>query len=244
MDFIIGDKIVTPEKRAESFTEEVALLENCYLCFCPPDFELAISPTPALSNNYITFGCFNNSNKVNDRVISIWSKILLTVKKSKLLFKGNTYVNNKIERIAKEFALNEVNLDQLVFEGPCSRKELLTSYNSVDIALDPFPFPGGTTTCEALWMGVPTVTMRGNTFLSSVGETIAVNSGHAELCAANTNEYIKLAVTMADDAMSLNTNRIQRRSKIIKTPLFDGQSFARNFELLTKTMLEKSCSNE
>ena len=108
----------------------------------------------------------------------------------------------------------------------------------MDIALDPFPYPGGTTTCEALWMGVPTITQKGNSFVSSVGETIAMNSGHSELCAGNIQAYVELAIKLADDFSLLNDRRIQRRSEIINTPIFDGQRFALDFECLIFEMLK------
>ena len=130
-----------------------------------------------------------------------------------------------------------------MFEGQCSREDLLKSYDRVDISLDPFPYPGGTTTCEAIWMGVPTITMKGSSFLSSVGETIAVNSGHGNLCAETTDKYIELAVQLSGDISTLNANRLQRRSNVIKTPLFDGLGFAKDFQRLLEVMIEQGSSN-
>ena len=238
MDFIIGDRFVTPANRHNLFSEKVALL-NSYLCFAPPDFDIPILETPALKNKYITFGCFNNSAKINNQVILTWSELLREVENSIFFFKGRTYKNEAKNRIIKEFEKNNINPSRLVFEGNSSRVELLESYNKVDVALDPFPYPGGTTTCEALWMGVPTVTQKGNSFISSVGETIAINSGHPELCTANLQDYVALAIKLASDFDLLNKRKIQRREKVMETPLFDGQLFAKDFERLIFGMLEE-----
>ena len=102
-----------------------------------------------------------------------------------------------------------------MFEGQCSREDLLKSYDRVDISLDPFPYPGGTTTCEAIWMGVPTITMKGSSFLSSVGEAIAVNSGHGNLCAETTDKYIELAVNCRR-YFYIECQPIAKRSNVIK----------------------------
>ena len=243
MDFIIGDSFVTPLEKSKDFYEKIALLEHCYLCFAAPNFELPVSNTPALENKIITFGCFNHSRKLNSNVISTWSRILINVEKSKLLLKGDSYTKDSIDKILHEFSLNNIDASQLMFEGQCSREDLLKSYDRVDISLDPFPYPGGTTTCEAIWMGVPTITMKGSSFLSSVGETIAVNSGHGNLCAETTDKYIELAVQLSGDISTLNANRLQRRSNVIKTPLFDGLSFAKDFQRLLEVMIEQGSSN-
>ena len=243
MDFIIGDSFVTPLEKSKDFYEKIALLEHCYLCFAAPNFELPVSNTPALENKIITFGCFNHSRKLNSNVISTWSRILINVEKSKLLLKGDSYTKDSIDKILHEFSLNNIDASQLMFEGQCSREDLLKSYDRVDISLDPFPYPGGTTTCEAIWMGVPTITMKGSSFLSSVGETIAVNSGHGNLCAETTDKYIELAVQLSGDISTLNANRLQRRSNVIKTPLFDGLGFAKDFQRLLEVMIEQGSSN-
>ena len=237
MDFLIGDKFVTPVDKQQDFSESVILLTNSYLCFAPPSFDLPISATPALAQRYVTFGCFNNSSKINSDVIVSWSEILKEIKDSKIFFKGKTYNGDAIQRITAEFEINQIDANRLLFGAGCSRKELLQSYKQVDVALDPFPYVGGTTTCEALWMGVPTLTKQGTDFLSNVGRSIAENSGHDHLCAANTSDYISLAINIASDVDLLNQSRIQRREKLINTPLFDGKRFAKDFERVIETML-------
>ena len=129
MDFIIGDRFVTPLEKSKDFYEKIALLEHCYLCFAAPDFELPVSNTPALENKIITFGCFNHSRKLNSNVISTWSRILINVKKSKLLLKGDSYTKDSIDKILHEFSLNNIDESQLMFEGQCSREDLLKSYD-------------------------------------------------------------------------------------------------------------------
>jgi len=230
----LGDRFVLPTESKDHYSEEFALLPNSYLCFTPPEFEMLVVPTPAIENKFITFGCFNNAQKVNKKVIMIWAKILKKISGSKLFFKGKTYVGDKINFITQCFEENQIDPNRIIFEGHSSRQALLKSYNQVDIALDPFPYPGGTTTCEALWMGVPTVTKKGNDFLSNVGQTISINSGHHHLCALDVEEYIDRSVSLSRDIEKLNRDRLKRRARILKSPLFDRQLFAEDFSKLMK----------
>ena len=120
--------------------------------------------------------------------------------------------------------------DRLILEGPSSREELLKTYNRVDIALDPFPYPGGTTSAEALWMGVPVLTMRGDRFLSHVGESIAHNAGQADWIAQNEKDYLAKALNFATNPELLADLRGKLRVQVLQSPLFDSPRFARNFE--------------
>ena len=240
MDFIIGDKFVTPHDADEEFTEKIIQLPNSYLCFSAPEVELEIEETPALRENEITFGCFNKANKISDPVIQVWSEILKNIPNSSLFFQGVGYDGHLKKSISEKFEALGVSDKKLLFAKKTDRTELLKAYNKVDIALDPFPYPGGTTTCEALWMGVPTITKKGFNFLSRVGETIAFNSGNEELCAQNDEEYVSLAITLANDIPQLNRARMTRRQKTLNSALFNAKLFAKDFENLMFTIYE-SC---
>ena len=238
MDYILGDRYVIPIGTEHQFSEKFALLPDTYICFSPPDFDLQVSPTPAIANDFITFGCFNNASKVNKNTVVVWSEILRQTAGSKMIFKGTGYSGDKKAKITGYFRDSGIDAARITFQGKCPRETLLESYNNVDIALDPFPYTGGTTTCEALWMGVPTVTKTGNTFLTNIGQTIAINSGHKNLCCSTIEEYIDTSVILATNVKQLNYDRLERRKRVLRSPLFDGERFAKEFENLMQKFLE------
>jgi len=235
IDYIIGDKFVLPVESKNHFSEDFALLPDSYLCFSPPEYDTPVAPTPAIENNFITFGCFNNAKKINDKVIKAWSTILKNTPGSKIYLKGKNYVSDRVNYINKCFEENGIGVNRILIDGPCSRQALFESYNKVDIALDPFPYPGGTTTSEALWMGVPTVTKKGTHFISNVGQSVSVNSGNHHLSVASIEEYIQMCTSLAEDIKKLNRDRLERRARISQSPLFDGHLFGKQFgELMRK----------
>ena len=231
IDYIIGDPYVTPESEADHFVEKIWALPETYCCFSPPRGAPQVTALPALANGFVTFGCFNNLAKVNERVIALWARVLQAVPGSKLLLKTKALADETVKaRIRGQFQERGIEADRLILEGPAPRTELLGAYGRVDIALDPFPYPGGTTSAEALWMGVPVLTKRGDRFLSHVGETIAHNSGQSEWIAQDEAEYVQKAVQFTQDLQSLAARRAQMREKLLQSPLYDAQRFARHFE--------------
>ena len=237
MDYILGDRFVLPVGTENHFSEKFALLPQTYICFSAPDFDIPVGPTPAKANKFITFGCFNNVRKINENVIKIWSEILMKTAKSKMIFKGTGYTGDEKETIIRHFRNFQIDPNRIAFERESPRRILLESYHNVDIGLDPFPYTGGTTTCEALWMGVPTVTKKGTTFLTNIGQTIAINSGYQHLCTDSSDEYIDIAVGLTKDVEKLNRDRLERRALVLKSPLFDGEHFAAEFENLMQKMI-------
>jgi len=231
MDFLLGDPHVTPPEEEAHFTEHVWRLPESYLCFSPPAMDIEVAPLPALEAGYITFGCFNNLAKINDAVVVLWAKVLLAVPTARLLLKTKQLADDKQrQRTIERFAAQGVAAERLVLEGPVPRAELLAAYHRVDIALDPFPYPGGTTSAEALWMGVPVLTKRGDCFLSHVGETIAHNAGLVHWIASDADDYVTKAVEFASDVAALAWLRAGLRAQVLASPLFDAPRFARHFE--------------
>lgn len=241
IDYIIGDPYVTPLSEQSHFVEKICQLPDTYICFSPPKINLQISELPAISNGYITFGCFNNLTKINDNVILLWSKLLDILPTSKLHLKCNQF-SNKInsKELVSKFNNYGIHQNRLIIEGWTSRLDYFKSYNSIDIALDPFPFPGGTTSVEGLWMGVPVVTLRGDRFISHNGESIANNSGQQEWIANDEDDYIRIASKFASDLNRLRKIRIGMRDQITKAPLFDAERFTHNFETKMIELLKNS----
>jgi predicted O-linked N-acetylglucosamine transferase (SPINDLY family) len=183
-----------------------------------------------LKNGYITFGCFNNLNKVSENFISICSKILLQVENSKICFKSTQLaesVNRK--KIFKLFEQNSVASNRIILEYEVERIKLIKSYSHIDIALDTFPYNGGTTSFELSWMCVPLLTMKGDKFISKCGESINYNLNMKDWIADNDSEYIKKAVFF-----SKNIEELQKvKKKLIdcsrKSDLFNMNRFAKEF---------------
>lgn len=233
IDYFIGDSFVAPYGEEKHFVERVIRFPETYFCFTPPQSEIEVGPLPALKNGYVTFGCFNNLAKINSAVVDLWAKVLNVVEGSKLFLKSRqlgdlTIIQSTIE----EFSRAGIPSDRLVFEGPSDRQKYFEAFNRVDIALDPFPFPGGTTTVEGLWMGVPVVTLRGDRFIAHNGETIAFNSGQSAWVAMNEDDYCRKAKFFATDLIALAKLRSGLRRQVLRSPLFDSERFARNFEHL------------
>lgn len=186
---------------------------------------------PALASGHVTFGSFNNLAKMNDAVVALWSRVLLGVPGSRLFLK-TLQLNDEGVRTAtlRRFGAAGVAAHRLTLEGSSPRAELLAAYDRVDIALDPFPYPGGTTTVEALWMGVPVLTLRGDRFLSHIGESIARNTGLADWIAGDADDYVAKAVRLSSNPRQLATLRTGLRRQVLDSPVFDAPRFARHFE--------------
>lgn len=242
MDYLIADPWTLPESEATHFTEEIWRLPECYLCFTRPHADLPVSASPAITNGYVTFGCFNNLTKMNDAVVSLWAKILLAAPGSRLFLKtAQLKQKTSCDEVSSRFAAHGIEARRLILEGPSPRAELLASYGRVDIALDPFPYPGITTSIEAMWMGVPVLTLAGKSFLSRQGVGINMNTGMSEWIASDAEDYIARAVAHAGDRPRLATLRAGLRQQLLASPLLDAPQFARHFEAAVRGMWSKWC---
>lgn len=240
MDYILGDPFVTPHEEIDHFVEKIWQLPESYLCFTPPCTELQVAPLPALSNGFVTFGCFNSLSRMTVKVASVRAAILLAIPGSKLFLKDKQLDHEAgRNRVLSLFSALGIGPDRLMLEGRSSREEYLACYSRVDLALSPFPYGGGTTSVEGLWMGVPVITMKGDHFLSHLGESIARNAGLSDWVAADEDEYIAKAVAYASDLSALSAIRKGIRRQILKTSLFDAPRFTRHFEQALRKIRSK-----
>ena len=240
MDYILGDPYVTPKSEEGHFVENIWPMPESYVCFTPPDVDIEVNELPAISSESITFGCFNNLIKINDEVVSVWSRILKALPGSRMFLKTKTLNSEEECRKIKERFLNHgVESGRLILEGESPRSGLLAAYQRVDIALDPFPYPGGTTSAESVWMGVPVVTLRGKNFLSHVGESIITNAGLPDWVAIDEEDYVRKAIDFASDLDALSSLRSGLRAKLLTSPLYDTKRFARYFETAVRDMWKK-----
>lgn len=245
MDYIIGDRYVIPTADERYYLEQVVRLPDSYLCFNPPDVPIDVAAQPPGLSRHITFGSFNNPAKLTREVIAVWAEILRAVPDSRLFFKYGGFDDEEARTYYRsQFSAHGIPEARLGFSGRGPRKALLNAYNDVDIALDPFPYNGGTTTVEALWMGVPVVCLRGDRFVGRVGESILTTAGLADCVTDSTDMYIEKAVALAADVSHLTDLRRRLRGQLLASPLCDGASFTKNLEAAYRRMWEAWCHTQ
>lgn len=231
IDYRFTDSIADPIGEADKlYSERLIRLNNGFLCYkgnknicyhrCPPNQE----------RGHITFGSFNNLSKLTPQVVKIWSKILIAIPNSHLILKAQQLTYNK-QRYFDLFQQQGVFKERLRLYGHLpNANDHLGLYNSIDICLDPFPFNGATTTCEALWMGVPVVTLAGDNHAGRVGASILTNLGMTDLIAQNIPDYIDTAIKIARHENYLKDLKQQLRDKMLNSTLCDGDAFAKKVE--------------
>jgi predicted O-linked N-acetylglucosamine transferase (SPINDLY family) len=235
MDYILADPYLIPQGAEKHYPERVLRLPEVYVCYDPPLEAPPPGPLPALSRGYVTFGSCNNLAKINSDVVAVWAKILRRLAGARLVlkYKGLNDAATR-QRYLDLFAAQGIEAGRLDLLGPSPYVEYLAHYQGIDAALDPFPFAGGVTTCQALWMGVPVVTCPGATFASRHAVSYLTNIGMSETIAADREEYVEKAVDLAGDLPRLAELRGQLREQMARSPLCDGQRFASNLLVLLR----------
>jgi protein O-GlcNAc transferase len=243
VDYLIADNIIAPLGEPHFFTEEPIRLPNSFLCFTPPPDSPDIGPLPFEANGCITFGCLNNPSKINQHVVNWWARLLHDVPNSKFLLRYMLYDDPLIYgRVDKMFRAAGVPEDRYNIFGGGGGANFRNTYNSVDIALDTFPYNGTTTTCEALWMGVPVVTLYGDRFAARVGASLLTYSGLSGMVASNPDEYVQRASELARQPELLAQFRRELRTHLPKTPVFDYPLFTKGLEEAYFQMFSRWCT--
>ena len=237
IDYILGDPYVTPVVEAHHFVEKIWQLPESYLCLTEPAVNIGVNSLPVLANGTFTFGCFSRIQRMNDNVIGVWARILKAVPNSTLFLKDKLFSNSRNkEAVYDKFEIAGIKRDRLILESSSPRSEYLVAYKRVDIALAPFPYGGGTTSAEGLWMGVPVISMRGNHFLSHLGESIAHNAGLSNWIASDEDDYVAKAIEFASNLDDLAILRSKLRAQVLSSPLFNIDRFKNEFELALHDM--------
>jgi predicted O-linked N-acetylglucosamine transferase (SPINDLY family)/acetyltransferase-like isoleucine patch superfamily enzyme/GT2 family glycosyltransferase len=231
IDYFIADQVGVPEDNKCHFIEKIKYIPDTRLCFTAPDLSINVSALPALANKYITFGCFQNLAKVGDEVLDLWAEVMKAIPSSRLRWQCKSFRDGHIsEDIKNKLLKRGIHSDRVDMFGSTTREEYLASHNSVDIILDVFPFPGGTTTCEALWMGVPTLTLAGESLIARQGASIMTAAGLSNWIAYSKEEYLNKLLKLSSDFEKLSKLRTSLRQVVLESPLFDAPRFARNLE--------------
>ena len=236
VDYFLTDRFCAEDLSAwkNFFTEKPLILPHSHFCYTPLKNFPAIGDAPCISKGYVTFGCFNNFNKVNDFMLETWQKILQRVPKSKLILKhkifdgdeGKNFVRQRLQRL--NFDLNFVELRGFT-------ANYLDEYRDIDIALDTYPYTGGLTTCDALFMGVPVISLYGERHGSRFGYSILNNVGIGELAVKNREDYINLAAALANDFETLSILHKNLRGMMTNSPLMNAKNYVRDFYSLLPT---------
>ncbi len=245
MDYKIGDYYTDPPGKTEQFyTEKLLRLPESFLCYLPDKDSPDVEPLPALSKGHITFGSFNNFAKVTSEVFTLWANILNELPDARLILKGKSFHDKSTCNYAiNVFTRKGVSAERVILQSSDPAPKHLESYNLVDIGLDTFPFNGAATTCEALWMGAPVITVAGTAYYSRVGVSLLSNVGLSELVAKTYDEYISMAVDLANDLKKLQSLRESLRDMMRRSPLCDAKRFTENLEMSYRQIWATWCTS-
>ncbi|MBK9440861.1 MAG: tetratricopeptide repeat protein [Comamonadaceae bacterium] len=231
MDYFIADRVSAPLAFHKHFTEKVWCLPETRLCLSPPSDAGAfpVSSLPALTAGHLTFGCFQTLAKISDTVLQIWSQVMAAVPESRLRFQcRHLDAPSAQEDLLLRLERVGISVQRVSLYGGTSSDAYLMAHNQVDMILDTFPYPGGTTTADALWMGVPTLTMLGTSLLARQGASMLSSAGLTDWVASDVDEYIARAISHAGDLKALASLRSQLRGLVLASPLFDSARFTRH----------------
>ncbi len=242
MDYILVDAQVVPPGTPSWFSEQPVYLPHTYRCFTTPDMDVAVGELPAdhvgaqgaqtpQSTPWVTLGCFNNFSKINQRVLHLWASILRADPNLRLFLKAPQLASAGFQETLKaQFQQLGIEAQRLLLQGPSDRQSYLEAYRQVDIALDPFPYTGGTVSIEALWMGVPLLTLGGKDMLSRSGENLLRNIGMQDWIADGESDYVARVLAFSRDRDLLRQLRRTLRQCLADSPLCDAATFADHWQ--------------
>ena len=231
VDFRVTDSTADPAPAAEQrHTEKLLRIDDCFLCYEPPADAPPVKPR--VPGAAVVFSSFNNIAKVNAETIRWWGRILAGVPGSRLALKSSPLnFPDTVDRVLDALERGGVDPARVELRGWIGeRQQHLDAYGDIDIALDTFPYHGTTTTCEALWMGVPVVTLAGEAHMSRVGASILRCAGFDQLVARDETEYVRIAVELAHDSVTRQALRAELRTRVAASPLLDHAGFTRKLE--------------
>ena len=243
MDAVLLDQWHAPAGTEEQFVEPIVRLAGGRFCYHPlPWAPAEVAPPAFQRNGFLTFGCFNNTAKFNDSVFDVWARVLQAVPNSRLILKWRTF-NDAVfrQKVTQAFVDYGIAVERIELRSPSFHADLLKEYADIDIALDPFPFTGGLTSCEALWMGVPVVTWPQSRVVSRQTHAFLHQIGLPELSAKDADDYVKIAVDLANDRARLAHFRATLRDQMLASPLMDVTGFTRQLE---DTLIDLHCRIE
>ena len=237
MDYTITDEYADPPGMTDGhYDERLIRLPDCAFCYCPGPAPVVSPELPAQQSGLVTFGCLNNPAKVSDDVLAVWSRVLASVPGSRLLLR--TVVGHDAEKRIREVLTHHgISPERLLAASPAAtRFDYLGLYHIVDIGLDPFPYNGVTTTCDAMWLGVPVISLAGQMSVARQGVRFLRSVGLDELLAETPEDYITIASDLARDRARLAALRFTLRERMSRSPLVDARRLTRDLEAAYRAM--------
>ena len=247
IDYRLTDSVLDSEQTQKFYAEESVYLPGGQICYKPPEFAPPVGPLPAAQNGYVTFASFNNSCKINDQIVALWAEILRATENSRLLmkFRGG-YDQNMKDLYCSRFEQLGIDRDRVGTCGWKSSAEHLKLYGHVDIALDTYPYTGTMTSLEAMWMGVPVISLYGDSdsyFLSRVGLSILGRIGLEFFACPTPAEYVKKAAALSQNLEALAKIRASMRLRMANSTLCDAKAYAASVEAAYRKMWRKWCED-
>ncbi|MBV7482836.1 hypothetical protein [Bordetella sp. BOR01] len=245
IDYLLSDGIESPPGSDAFYTEKLIRMPDDYICYMPPTRVPDVAPLPALRHGHVTFGCFNNPTKINEVILGQWARLLHAVPQSRLFLKGGPFGSDELcERTLGILESHGIDRSRIRLEGHSAHYELFARYNEVDVALDPWPYSGGLTTCEAMLMGVPVVTLPGPTFAGRHSATHLINAGMPELVTDDWDQYHARALELVSDLQSLATIRGHLRQILLDSPVCNAPTFARHLADALRAIWQRYCEGK
>jgi predicted O-linked N-acetylglucosamine transferase (SPINDLY family) len=240
VDYRLTDPYLDPPGTdAPYYSEESVRLPETYWCYRPATPTGEPGPLPALTAGHVTFGCLNNFCKVTPPTLDAWGRLLAAVPDSRLLL--HCRVGPQRERVVAALGAHGVRPERITLVDLLPTPQYFQTFQYIDVALDPFPYGGGTTTCDALWMGVPVVSLAGKLAVGRGGLSILSNVGLADLVGRDVDQYVQIAAGLAADVPRLQELRATMRERMRRSPLMDAPRFARNLEAAYRQMWRRWC---
>jgi protein O-GlcNAc transferase len=241
IDYRLTDPHLDPPGTNDAIYSERSIhLSETYWCYPLQAGSPEVGPSPASSSGAVTFGCLNNFAKLSPDALSLWIELLRRLPNARLILHAEH--GNHRQRVLDRLAQNGIDPQRLNFAAKGPIADYFQLYNQIDIALDPFPYTGGTTTCDALWMGVPVVTLSGQTAVGRSGVSLLNNIGLSELIAKTPEQYIQIATDLANDLARLSGLRRTLRPRMQASPLMDVPRFTRHMEAAYRQMWQNWCN--
>ncbi|MBX9699769.1 MAG: tetratricopeptide repeat protein [Acetobacteraceae bacterium] len=243
MDWMLTDRWETPAGFERFYTEQLLRLPDGYVCYAPPPNAPAVAALPMLRNGHVTFGCFNNLAKLTQPVLGAWAAIMRALPDARLVLRthalGDTGVRDAVRRRLEAAGIDTA---RVALHGGVPHRALLAAYGEVDIALDPFPYAGGLTVCEALWMGVPVVSLHDHGFASRHGLSHLSNVGLGAWSVGAVDDYVATAIARAQELDMLAELRAGLRERIARSPLCDATRFGRSLAAALRHAWQMWCA--
>lgn len=242
MDYLITDPVSTPYDSTQQFVEQLIRMPHTRLCWSPPEFAPAVGELPALKRGYVIFGSFNRPEKITGDVIHVWAKILREIPGASLILKNRNFTHADTRRhFLNVFYQEGIAADRVEMRGASSHEQMLSEYGDIDIVLDPFPYNGGATTCDALWMGVPVITLKGDRMISRQTASLLSSIGVNSFIADDKDGYVNIAIELSRSMDRLADMRNQLRQRLASSPVCDSEKFTSDLEHIFRKVWESRC---